>query len=317
MRELSVQFGLEAFTKGFELCREKVASRYPDLGLDFLEESDDEAAPSSPAATAVAPPAPGSPPPAPECPAKALPLPLGVPLKSTIQRLKKEVLQLTKKLKKSEGELRQAKKCYSEAAAEAAHFRSLQVKAIMDYSRRKANFTKELEECKKSASDRTWAQEARISALKVELSAAKRRIGQLEGNSSRALVRVDEQKWSQKVSDLQKQLQDAEMSHDVQRASWRRQVEEYKGRFRQAADEIVRLQQQLVTRARLANAQDTEELLALRGTVEGISVSLGEKTAELQQVKIQLGLERKAVADAEAESKVLRKWHREAEAESR
>ena len=54
----------------------------------------------------------------------------------------------------------------------------------MDYSRRKANFTKELEECKKSTSDRTWAQEARISALKVELSAAKRRISQLEGNSS-------------------------------------------------------------------------------------------------------------------------------------
>ena len=107
------------------------------------------------------------------------------------------------------------------------------------------------------------------------------------------------------------------MSHDVQRASWRRQVEEYKGRFRQAADEVVRLQRQLVTRAQLANAQDTEELQALRGTVEGISVSLGEKTAELQQVKIQLGLERKAVADAEAESEVLRKWHREAEAESR
>ncbi|XP_073107707.1 uncharacterized protein [Elaeis guineensis] len=188
----------------------------------------------------------------------------------------------------------------------------------MDYSRRKANFTKELEECKKSASDRTWAQEARISALKVELSTAKRKIGQLEGNSSRLLARVDdEQKWSQKVSDLQKQLQDAEMSHDVQRASWRRQVEEHKGRFRQAADEVVRLQRQLVTRAQLTNAQDTEELLALRGTVEGISVSLGEKTAELQQVKIQLALERKAVADAEAESEVLRKRRREAEAESR
>ena len=173
-----------------------------------------------------------------QCPAEALPLPLGVPLKSTIQQLKKEVLHLTMKLKKSEGELCQAKKCYSEAAAEAAHFRSLQVKAIMDYSRRKANFAKELEECKKSASDRTWAQEARISALKVELSAAKRRIGQLEGNSSR-LTAQDEQKWSQKVSDLQKQLQDAEMSHDVQRASWRRQVEEYKGRFCQAADEEI------------------------------------------------------------------------------
>ena len=65
MRELNVQFGLEAFTKGFELCRERVASRYPDLDLGFLEESDDEAAPSS-AAAAVAPSAPGSPPPAPE-----------------------------------------------------------------------------------------------------------------------------------------------------------------------------------------------------------------------------------------------------------
>ena len=73
----------------------------------------------------------------------------------------------------------------------------------------------------------------------------------------------------------------------------------------------------MVTRAQLANAQDNEELQALRGSVEGISVSLGEKTAELQQVKIQLGLERKAIADAEAESEVLQKWHREAEAEVR
>ena len=65
MRELNVQFGLEEFTKGFELCRERVASRYPDLDLDFLEESEDEASPSS-TAIAVAPPAPSSPPPAPE-----------------------------------------------------------------------------------------------------------------------------------------------------------------------------------------------------------------------------------------------------------
>ncbi|XP_073116189.1 uncharacterized protein [Elaeis guineensis] len=65
MRELNVQFGQEAFTKGFELCQEKVASRFPDLDLGFLEESEDEAGPSS-AATAVAPPTPSSPPPAPE-----------------------------------------------------------------------------------------------------------------------------------------------------------------------------------------------------------------------------------------------------------
>ena len=83
-----------------------------------------------------------------------------------------------------------------------------------------------------------------------------------------------------------------------------------------AADEVVRLQRQLVDRAPLISTQESEELQALRGTVEGISVSLGEKTAELQQVKIQLALERRAVADAEVESEVLRKRRREAEAES-
>ena len=65
MRDLNVQFGQEAFTKGFELCQEKVASKFPELDLGFLEESEDEAGPSS-ATTAVAPPAPSSPPPAPE-----------------------------------------------------------------------------------------------------------------------------------------------------------------------------------------------------------------------------------------------------------
>ena len=84
-----------------------------------------------------------------------------------------------------------------------------------------------------------------------------------------------------------------------------------------AADEVVRLQRQLVNREPPMSAQDSAELRALRGTVEGISVALGEKTAELQQVSIQLALERRAVADAEAESEVLRKRHREVEAESR
>ena len=65
MRDLDVQFGQEAFIKGFELCQEKVASKFPELDLGFLEESEDEAGPSL-AAIAVAPPAPSSPPPAPE-----------------------------------------------------------------------------------------------------------------------------------------------------------------------------------------------------------------------------------------------------------
>ena len=65
MRDLNVQFGQEAFTKGFELYQEKVASKFSELDLSFLEEFEDEAGPSS-VATAVAAPASSSPPPAPE-----------------------------------------------------------------------------------------------------------------------------------------------------------------------------------------------------------------------------------------------------------
>ena len=64
---------------------------------------------------------------------------------------------MTKKSKKMEGELRRLREGHSEANAEATHFRNLHVKGIMEYSRRKADFAKELEECKKSASDRIWA----------------------------------------------------------------------------------------------------------------------------------------------------------------
>ena len=39
-------FRSDAFIKGFELCQEKVAGRFPELDLDFLNEvSDDEARP--------------------------------------------------------------------------------------------------------------------------------------------------------------------------------------------------------------------------------------------------------------------------------
>ena len=153
----------------------------------------------------------------------------------------------------------------------------------MEYSRRKADFAKELAECKKSASDRIWAQAAKISSLKVELSAAMGKIGQLGGSSSRLLARADgDREWSKKVSDLQQQLQDAEVSYDVHRAGWRRQVEEYKGRLRVAADKVTHLQRQLADRAQLTSARDSNELQSLRETVEGLSVALGERMAELQ-----------------------------------
>ena len=106
------------------------------------------------------------------------------------------------------------------------------------------------------------------------------------------------------------------MSHDVDRVGWHRQVEEYKGRLRVATDEVAHLQRQLADRAQLTSARDSDELQSLRETIEGISVTLGEKTAELQQLKIQLAYEQRAITDAEAESEVLRKRHREAETES-
>ena len=102
----------------------------------------------------------------------------------------------------------------------------------------------------------------------------------------------------------------------MHQTDWRRQVEEYKGRLRAATDEVARLQRQLADRAQLTSARDSNELQSLRGTIEGLSVALGERMVELQQLKIQLAYEQQSVADAEVKSEVLRKRHREAEAES-
>ena len=81
------------------------------------------------------------------------------------------------------------------------------------------------------------------------------------------------------------------MGYDVHWAGWRRQVDEYKGRLRVATDEVARLQGKLADRVQLASSRDSNELQSLRGTVEGLSVALGERTAELQQLKIQLAYE--------------------------
>ena len=83
-----------------------------------------------------------------------------------------------------------------------------------------------------------------------------------------------------------------------------------------ATDEVARLQRQLSEGALFAPVWDPDELQSLRGTVEELSVALGEGKAELQQLKIQLVYEQQAVKDAEAKSEVLRKRHREAENES-
>ena len=52
-----------------------------------------------------------------------------------------------------EGELRRLREGHSEATVEATRFQNLHVKGIMEYSRRKVNFEKELEEYKKCTSE--------------------------------------------------------------------------------------------------------------------------------------------------------------------
>ena len=77
-------------------------------------------------------------------------------------------------------------------------------------------------------------------------------------------------------------------------------MDEYKGRLRVATDVgrhpespfiFIHLQGQLANRAQLASSRDSNELQFLRRTAEGLSIVLGERTAELQQLKIQLACE--------------------------
>nr|XP_029117889.1 uncharacterized protein LOC114913355 [Elaeis guineensis] len=167
MRDLNVKFGQAAFIRGFELCKEKMVKKFPELDLSFLDEASEDGAgpleaaaglplagtPTAAATAAYLPRALSSSTSVPECPVEVLLLPQGIPLKFMIQNLRKEVRHLTKKSKKMEDELCRLRKSHSEATAEATRFRNLHVKGVMDYSRKKANFEKELEELQKRASD--------------------------------------------------------------------------------------------------------------------------------------------------------------------
>ena len=106
------------------------------------------------------------------------------------------------------------------------------------------------------------------------------------------------------------------MSYNAYRAGWCKQVDDYRGKLRIATDEVARLQKQLAEGPQFAPIRDPDELQSLRRTVEELSAALGKGKAELQQLKIQLVYEQQAVKDAEAESEVLRKRHREVENES-
>ena len=147
----------------------------------------------------------------------------------------------------------------------------------MDYSRRKANFEKELEEHRKHTSNRSWVQASKISSLEVELAAAREKIGQLEGGSSWLATQAErEQDWSKKFSDLKQQLQDAESNYNAYRAGWCKQVDDYRRRLQASTDEVARLRRRLSEGAQLVSARDSDELRSLRETTGELSVALGE-----------------------------------------
>ena len=61
MRDLNVKFSQEAFVKGFELYEEKVAKKFFELNLSFLDEAPKDEAGPSPTATDTAAPLPRTP----------------------------------------------------------------------------------------------------------------------------------------------------------------------------------------------------------------------------------------------------------------
>ena len=76
-------------------------------------------------------------------------------MKSMIRDLKRKVRHLMKKSKKLDDELHRLRKNHAEAIAEVTHLRDLYKKGFMDYTRRKADFVKELEELQKRVSDQS------------------------------------------------------------------------------------------------------------------------------------------------------------------
>ena len=225
---------------------------------------------------------------------------------------------MTKKFKNLEDELHRLRKSHSEVTAEAIRFQDLHRKGLMDYTQRKADFVMVLEELRKRASDRSWAQASKISSLEVELAAAWEKIDQLEGSSSWLTVQADRDRdWSKKFSNLQKQLQDAKANYNAYRIGWSGQVEDYRRKLQTTTDEVARLRRQLSERVQSTSAQGSDELCSLRETMEELFVALGREQAELRRLKIQLVHEQQANKDAETESEILRKRLRESEGKSR
>ncbi|EHA8588032.1 hypothetical protein COCNU_scaffold003949G000010 [Cocos nucifera] len=210
-RNLNVEFDQEAFIKDFELCKCRVARRFPELDLKFLEEEDDDVeagpsyaivdpsfvelafGPSEPAIEAPEPVraleavksalAPSSIIPF-ESPINIDPLPQGVLLKPLIKDLKKEIHLLKRKLKKTEDNLQASQMNASEATKEVTCLQNLHMKDSASFSIRKESFERKLAELRKNASDKSLVLMARIGSLETQLKAVKEKIQLLKESSS-------------------------------------------------------------------------------------------------------------------------------------
>ena len=105
-------------------------------------------------------------------PIEAEPLPQGVPLKSHIRSLKKEIYQAKKKFEKIEDELQKLKRYYFATTIEVTHLCQVHKKDAMDYINKKHHLTEEPESVKKLGSDKAWTLMAEASSLEVELKVA-------------------------------------------------------------------------------------------------------------------------------------------------
>ncbi|EHA8587121.1 hypothetical protein COCNU_scaffold001459G000030 [Cocos nucifera] len=138
------------------------------------------------------------------------PLPRGIPIRSLIRRLKKEIRCLKRKLRKIEDDLQESRKNTSEATVEVTHLRNLHKKNSISFSIWKDSFKKEMAELRRSTSDKTWKLMAKISSLEIDLTVAKKKIQLLEETLSWSIDRFRyDWDWSKRFSELQKQLHNA------------------------------------------------------------------------------------------------------------
>ena len=104
----------------------------------------------------------------------------GIPLNATNKKLRREVHQVSKKLKKTKKELRKSKKNYAKATIEINHLHQSSKQFFQEYMAKKNHLNEELEGTRKRASEKSWFLMANIFSLEAKLREVKEQIDQLD-----------------------------------------------------------------------------------------------------------------------------------------